>query len=256
MILSSKNSIINFKNEEDTVNAIIETSNQSIKKQPLLWLIHGSGGYSSSEELWKRHAHKHNCTTVIIDSYSCRGVYKQNWDGKDTVEISSYKRSSDIICCYQKILEMYDNGLLKYIDPTINVFVGFSYGATSVVRLASDTYKDKTNFVSWPVYACYPAFQNQDEHLYKTSPGKVHIFHGERDNWCLATNAIDYAQRTGNTIDVYPGVHHSFCKPGVKETHVGIPNGYGDDGVYAEYNERATKKSMSRVFRHLKSVRA
>ena len=256
MILSSKNSIINFRNGSDTVNAIIETSNQSVKKQPLVWLVHGSGGYSSSEELWKKYAHKNNCTTVIIDSYSCRNVYKQNWDGNDTIDISSYTRSLDIIFCYEKILEMYKQDLLKYIDPNINVFIGFSYGATSVIRLASDTFKDKTDFVTWPVYACYPAFQGQDEKLYKVDSGRVHIFHGERDNWCLATNSIDFAKRTGNTIDVYAGVHHSFCKPGVKETHNGIPNAYGDDGVYAEYNESATKKSLRRVFRQLKSVRA
>lgn len=256
MIQSSKNSIINFQNGVDTVNAIIETSNQSIKKQPLVWLIHGSGGYSSSEELWKKNIHKHNCTSVIIDSYSCRGVYKQNWDGKDSVDISSYTRSLDIIYCYQKIKEMYDSELLKYIDPTINVFVGFSYGATSVIRLASNRFNDQTEFVSWPVYACYPAFQGQDEHLYSVNSGKVHIFHGEKDNWCLAENALNFSKRTKNTIDIYRDVHHSFCKPGVKETHKGIPNGYGDDGVYAEYNERATKKSIRRVLKHLKSVRA
>jgi dienelactone hydrolase len=255
MILSSKASIVNFTSKDDTVSAIIQTSNQSIKKQPLVWLIHGSGGVSSSELLWQKYAHKHNCTTVIIDSYSSRGVYKQNWDGKDKRYIGSYTRAHDIINCYKKIQEV-ESEMLKFIDSSINIMIGFSYGATSVIRLATDRFTNRTAFVSWPVYACYPAFQNANEELYNVDKGKVHIFHGEKDNWCLATNSLEFAKRTNNTIDMYRDVHHSFSKPGVNETHWGIPNGYGDDGVFAKYDDKATKKSIRKVFSHVNSLRA
>ena len=71
----------------DDISILVKTNNQGIKKQPCLWLVHGSGGISSNEDLWIEHAFAEGFCVIIVDSYSNRGIYKQNWESLDEYRI-------------------------------------------------------------------------------------------------------------------------------------------------------------------------
>ena len=79
----------------DDISVMVKTNNQSIKKQPCIWLLHGSGGISSNEDLWIERAFELDHTVIIVDSYSNRGIYKQNWESMEEFRIDPKQRAND-----------------------------------------------------------------------------------------------------------------------------------------------------------------
>ena len=88
----------------DDISVMVKTNNQSIKKQPCIWLLHGSGGISSNEDLWIKRAFELDHTVIIVDSYSNRGIYKQNWESMEEFRIDPKQRANDQIKAYEYLL--------------------------------------------------------------------------------------------------------------------------------------------------------
>ena len=102
----------------DDISILVKTNKQGIKKQPCLWLVHGSGGISSNEDLWIERAFAEGFCVIIVDSYSNRGIYRSN-SYNDTINylenlgnnsnslvdnnINKLKKCNDLISKIEKI---------------------------------------------------------------------------------------------------------------------------------------------------------
>lgn len=239
-VTSSKTSIFSYKE----LGIIVKTKNQSVYNQPCIWLIHGSGGISTNEDIWVERAFNEGYTVIIVDSYSNRGIFKQMWETIDEYRISPKQRADDIINSFNFLQNK------KHVIPFANldqsIAVGFSDGGTACIWLQQIDYPD-----IWKnTFSLYPGLKPTviPEELYKIRNTKTHIFVGELDNWTPAFYDIDYQKITNCNLTIWPDTHHSFSKPGMDHYHANILNHKKERGVYCKYNEDATVKTMDIVF--------
>lgn len=275
MVKSSKTSFINIKRQctGEDVSAMIYTGDQSINNQPVLWVVHGSGGVSSSEDIFRQWAEDHpGVTIVIVDSYSGRQIFKPEWDGNDDRIIDSHTRAEDQIAIKMKI-DKVRNKIFPFMGNK-NYMVGFSDGGSTVMRLLTDRYHDYSKWVDY-VYPCYPSLHPYESDWLTLRGYKCHIFVGEKDNWTPAKHCQRVQQDTDCKLTILPETHHSFCKPGVKGWHkhvinissIDLPmtdsevlkenygnfaNFFGIDythykGVYSEYNPAAVQRLLLQI---------
>ena len=123
----------------DDISVFVKTNDQSIERQSCLWLVHGSGGISSNEDIWIDRAFEEGYTVVIVDSYSNRGIYKQNWESLDEYRINPKQRAYDQIDAYNYLSDK--KHLIPYADITNSKVVGFSDGGTAGVWLQQNVVK-------------------------------------------------------------------------------------------------------------------
>jgi dienelactone hydrolase len=222
-VRSSKTGVFNMKRQctGEDVSCIVYTGNQSIKNQPVLWVIHGSGGVSSSEDIFLNWAKDLPITIAIVDSYTGRKVFKHNWDGNDSRIIDSHTRAEDIVGAKMKF-DKIKNDIFPFTSNK-HYAVGFSDGATTALRLLTQRYSAYTSWLS-KSYCLYPALYPYESDFKTADGSKIHIFVGEHDNWTPAQQAKRFVKEQGASIDVLENTHHSFFKPGVKGWHKHVIN--------------------------------
>ncbi len=244
MITTSKTSVFSYND----IGILVKTSNQNFSnnqsKQPCLWLIHGSGGISSNEDLWIEKAFKNGYAVIIVDSYSNRGIFKQFWESVDEYRITPEQRAKDIILAHTYLKSKAD--VVPFLDLNNNINVGFSDGGTAGIWLQQAEQPD----IFKMSFCLYPGLKPTviPEKLYKIKNTNVHIFVGELDNWTPAMYDIEYQKSVNCKLTVWPNTHHSFSKPGVDSWHHNTLNYKRERGVYCKYNEDATQKTMDIVF--------
>lgn len=228
----------------DDISVLVKTKDQSIKKQPCLWLVHGSGGISSNEDLWTEHAFDKGYTVIIVDSYSNRGIYKQHWETLDEYRIEPKQRAYDQLDAYMHLKTKQD--LIPFADITKSKVVGFSDGGTAGVWLQQKDFPDL-----WQEsYCLYPGLKPTvlPQEIYNIRNNKVHIFVGELDNWTPALYDKEYQEKTNCKLTIWPDTHHSFSKPGIGTWHENTLNYKRERGVYCKYSSDATTQTMDIVF--------
>jgi len=246
-VTTSKLSIFSI----DDISVLVKTNNQSIDKQPCLWLVHGSGGISSNEDLWSEYALKRGYTIIIVDSFSNRKIYKQYWTGAwDSLEftkelrIPPEQRAKDQIIAYNTLKN--EKQIIPFADLNNNITVGFSDGGTAAIWL-QQTYSPDIWKNSYCLYPGLPP-NTLSSDIYNIRKNQVHIFVGELDNWTPASHVYQYQEKTKCKFTVWPNTHHSFSKPGVMNWYKEIVNCKEELGVYCEYNAESTRKTMDIVF--------
>lgn len=222
-VKSSKTSFFNLKRQcsGEDVSVMVYTGDQSIKNQPVLWVIHGSGGVSSSEDIFLEWARTVPVTIAIVDSYSGRGMFKHNWDGKDDKIIDTHTRTEDVVGVKMKF-----DKLKKDIFPFASdnhYTVGFSDGGTVGIRFHTDRYKDYTGWIR-KSFCLYPSLHPYETDFYSADGSKIHIFVGEDDNWTPAVHAERFCKEQDAGLSILENTHHSFFKPGVSGTHNHVIN--------------------------------
>lgn len=222
-VRSSKTGIYNMKRQctGEDVSVLVYTGDQSINNQPVLWVIHGSGGVSSSEDIFLDWAKELPITIAIVDSYTGRNTFKHNWDGKDARIIDTHTRTEDIVGAKMKFDKIKDE-VFPFVGNK-HYTVGFSDGGTVCVRLHTDRYKEYTNWVE-KSYCLYPSFHPYETDFYTADGSKIHIFVGREDNWTPLRWAERFSNEQGASLSILDNTHHSFFKPGVSGWHNHVIN--------------------------------
>lgn len=239
-VTSSKTSIFCCND----LGILVKTKNQSIGDQPCLWLVHGSGGISTNEDIWIDRAFQEGYTVIIVDSYSNRGIFKQMWETLDEYRISPKDRALDIVNAYNFLNSK--KGIIPFANLKNSIAVGFSDGGTACLWLQQIDFPD-----IWKnTYSLYPGLKptGVPNELYKIRNNNAHVFVGELDNWTPAFYDVDYQKISGCKLTIWPDTHHSFSKPGMDHYHPNILNHKRERGVYCKYNEDATNKTMDIIF--------
>jgi len=222
-VKSSKTGLFNLKRQctGEDVSVMVYTGDQSVKDQPVLWVVHGSGGVSSSEDIFLKWARELPVTIAIVDSYTGRGMYKHNWDGKDHRIIDSHTRTEDIVGAKMKFDKLKETSFPFTGDR--HYVVGFSDGGTVGVRLHTDRYKDYTGWVN-KSFCLYPSLHPYETDFYTADGSKIHIFVGDKDNWTPPQWAERFAKEQTAGLSILKDTYHSFFKPGVAGSHDHVIN--------------------------------
>lgn len=216
----------------------VQTNDQSIKKQPCLWLIHSSAGISSNEDLWAKKALEKNYTVIMVDSFTNRGIFKQNWSNNLDKKIDPKIRAQDQIKAFNHLV--INQAVIKFADLTNSKIIGFSDGGTSGIWLQHN---------KWPgvfskSYCLYPATHPElvPDTLYEIKSNKVHIFVGDLDTVCPKEYNQDFQKKTNCQLTIWPNVYHGYSKPDKSQLHADTSK------IYSEYNKAATEATMKVVF--------
>lgn len=247
MVTTSKTSLFAIND----ISVMVKTESQSTKGQPVLWLIHGSGGISSNEGLWQQQAYINGWTVVIVDSYTNRGIFKQYWETREEKRVDAKTRADDQIAAYNHLLSHKD--MIPYADLDNIHCVGFSDGGLAAIWLQSNHNPD----IWKKSYALYPPIKSKfvTPELLDIRNEKVEIFVGEKDDWTPAKYCLEYKEKTNCNVTVYDNAYHSFSKPGINNFYHKILNDTGEKGVTCKYDEAATVKTLEAVFGKSNEIR-
>lgn len=239
----SKHNIIPY--EDFSIS--IRCKDQTKTNQPGFWILHGSGGISTNDDIWVEEALDKDYVVIQIDGYSGRGIYKQYWTSADEKRVHPYIRAIDLKKAYYHLVNNYH--LVPFWNMSDNIALGFSDGGTAAVWLQT---KDFDNI--WKdSYALYPGLLGQyyPPELNEVDGNKIHLFVGELDNWTKKECCLLYQQNTNCHLTIWKDAHHSYSKPGVDNVWPDVfayAMGPGWEGVRAKYSEEATKGTMNYVF--------
>lgn len=210
-VTSSKISALPFTGYDGkTLSVVVQTANQSIKSQPVLWIVHGSGGVSSCDELWADAALKRGYTIVWIDHYSPRNIYKFHHKQDEEILLYHYHLAIDIHNAIDKLVSM--QHIIPFADLDNIKMVGFSSGGSAVMYTVIPEF-DHTRIKH--VAALYPGIWPMTSKVITADGSKISIYVGDDDDWTRKSHCEIYCSIVPNVkLTSYPNTKHSFSKPG------------------------------------------
>jgi predicted esterase len=211
VVTSSKLTTIPFKGYDGVDLAVnIKTSNQSIKKQRILWSLHGSGGVSSNDELWHIAALSRGYCIAWIDHYTPRGIYKLNHTKNSTENLWSIDMAEDVMLAKDCIDQ--NKHLLPYANLSNVKLVGFSSGGTAAMYVT--TWSENLDWIH-SVAALYPGIWPLTDRILDIAGHKIQIYVGEEDDWTPFKHALTLQSLVPALgVNIWPNTKHSFSKPG------------------------------------------
>jgi dienelactone hydrolase len=179
-------------------------------KLPAVVLLHGSGGANGGHELWAKHFNEMGIASLLIDSFSERGIVSTSADqallGRLNMILDAY-RGLDMLAGHSRI------------DATRVAVMGFSRGGQSALyssmRRFQEIWKPKATFaLHIPLYASCTTTYIGDTDI--TAP--IRQFHGAADDYVTVAPCRPYFERLRAAerdvqLTEYPDAHHSYDSP-------------------------------------------
>jgi dienelactone hydrolase len=254
-VTSCKTTVIPFIGFDSIPMAVIvKTADQSRKKQPLLWIVHGSGGVSSSDEIWMEAGLSRGYSVAWVDHYGPRGIYKIMHVPDEPKYVWALDMAEDVRNAHGAILA--NRNLVPFLDVEDVSLVGFSSGGSAGMYLT--TFGD-TNLWLRKVGALYPGLWPITDRMLECDGSRIRIYVGADDDWTPARHAVMLAERVPDlSVRIWPGVVHSFSKPGSGGYYDSIPRHQSipypipcsladvraNRGIYRELTERHLGEQM------------
>src|SRR6195952_3929856 len=185
---------------------------QGTGKLPVVVLMHGSSGVSSTTEAWVHQFNGMGISTFVIDGFSGRGLTAVGPNpallGRLNLIVDIY-RSLDILAHHARV------------DPDRIVLMGFSRGGQAALYASLERFnklwnKSGAQFAAYiPFYPdCATSYAGETDVAAKP----IRIFHGIPDDYNPVANCKPYIQRlreAGRDVALteYPDAQHGFDTP-------------------------------------------
>lgn len=179
----------------------------SLKKLPLVVIVHGSGGINPANESWAYQLNAQGIATFGIDSFSGRGLMSVS---SDQAKLARLAGTIDAFRAVE-MLQKHPN-----IDPNKIALIGSSRGGTAVIYTSMKRLQQlwSPNFKALATYPFYPScFDELDRDEEITMP--IHAFHGELDDYASKEQCKNWLARLSAKGALVTGVEykdaaHSF----------------------------------------------
>jgi dienelactone hydrolase len=181
-------------------------------KHPVVVMLHGSAGINGSSELWAREFAEMGVSTMLVDSYSGRGIVSTLDDQ------SQLGRLNMVVDAYRALAKLKDH---PGVDASRIALMGFSRGGQAALLASIDRFHGLWN-ASGADFVAYVPFYGDCRTVFiddtKLKPAPVRMHHGESDDYVPAAACIAYAERLKAAgrdvqITVYKDAHHVFDFP-------------------------------------------
>src|ERR1700710_554945 len=185
---------------------------QGTGKLPVVVLMHGASGVSSTTEAWTHQLNAMGISTFVYDGFSGRGLTavgpNQALLGRLNLIVDIY-RSLDILAKHPRV------------DPDRIVLMGFSRGGqaalyASLTRFHKLWNKSGVQFAAYiPFYPdCATSYAGETE----IAERPIRIFHGMPDDYNPVASCKPYIQRLRDAgrdivLTEYPNAQHGFDTP-------------------------------------------
>jgi dienelactone hydrolase len=178
---------------------------------PAVILLHGSGGPGGGNELWEKHFNEMGIASLLIDSFSGRGLTRTSTDqaqlGRFNMVLDAY-RGADVIAAHPGI------------DPARIAVIGFSRGGQSALysslRRFQQAWAPRVIFAAHiPLYAsCNPTLIGDTD----VSAVPIRLFHGAADDYVPVAPCRAYVERlraAGRDVQLteFADAHHAYDNP-------------------------------------------
>ncbi|CAG9297047.1 dienelactone hydrolase family protein [Celerinatantimonas diazotrophica] len=273
--------LANQVGEEVTIAGVLRLVHS--QNNPVVVLLHGSGGYREFIDHWVLLLNQHHFSTLVIDSFTGRGLTDVGANQQ------SLGRLASIADAYAALayLKMHPQ-----VDSQHIFLQGFSRGGQGALYAAMQRFAKRWGYHNdgfKAVASFYPncCFEYLSDTEVINSP--IRIFHGMADDYNPIDASIKYVERAkANGADIelfqYPDSHHGFdgkslptlsllpnaqstrnCRiietqPGVLiNKATGQPFTYQDPqietGVHVGYNAKAATKAQQQLLDFFKQIR-
>jgi dienelactone hydrolase len=185
---------------------------------PAVILLHGCSGINDREHIWASNLNEWGYVSLIVDSFSPRSL--SNTCGRGTIEA---ERAHDAHAA-KAYLEK-----LSYVDSRYIGIMGFSNGATTILRAIIDEHFDE-NEKPESQFAAAVAFYPYCKYSVKYMDAPLMVLMGEKDDLTPAS-VCKGKERSGKgqhgsgkheaTFVFYPNASHDFDWPWKNTTYRG-----------------------------------
>ncbi|MGZ3634885.1 MAG: dienelactone hydrolase family protein [Syntrophales bacterium] len=178
-------------------------------KQPVVILVHGSGGIVGYVTDWERDLNAMGVATFVIDSFTPRGIDNTRDDQ------SQLGRLAMIIDAYRALELLAEN---PRVDPARIAIMGFSRGGQAVLYASVKRFQHMHGPTNLE-FAAYIPFYPDCSTTYKldneVADRPIRIFHGSADNYAPVAPCRSYVARLkakGKDVQLteYAGAAHVF----------------------------------------------
>jgi dienelactone hydrolase len=194
-----------------TIAAQLRLPQGASGRLPVVMLQHGSGGLNAGHELWSKHFNEMGVASVLVDSFSGRGLTRTSTDqallGRFNMILDAY-RALDVIANDPRI------------DPTRIAVMGFSRGGQSALYSSLKRFQQSwslrgTFAAHIPLYASCQSVLVGDTDVI---PVPIRQFHGAADDYVPVAPCRGYFERlraAGRDVQLteYADAHHSYDNP-------------------------------------------
>ena len=182
---------------------------RSGNRQPVVILVHGSGGIASYVTDWERDLNAMGVATFVFDSFTPRGIDNTREDQ------SRLGRLAMIVDAYRALALLAKN---PRVDPARIAIMGFSRGGQAALYASMKRFQrihGPTNLE----FAAYIPFYPNCSTTYKldneVADRPIRIFHGSADDYAPVAPCRSYVERLkakGKDVQLteYPGASHVF----------------------------------------------
>jgi dienelactone hydrolase len=185
---------------------------QGSGKGPAVIMLHGSAGINGGSELWAREFAQMGVSTLMVDSFSGRGIVStlddQSQLGRLNMVIDAY-RAIDKIKTHPRV------------DASRIALMGFSRGGQAALLASMERFHGLWNS-SGADFAAYVPFYSDCKTTFiddvKVKPVPIRMHHGEADDYVPAAGCVTYVERLKAAgrdaqITLYKDAHHVFDSP-------------------------------------------
>ncbi len=185
---------------------------QASGKTPVVVILHGSAGINGGSELWAREFAEMGVSTLLVDSFSGRGIVSTLDDQ------SQLGRLNMVVDAYRAI------GKLKThprVDTSRIALMGFSRGGQAALYASLERFHGLWNS-SGADFAAYIPFYSDCKTAFiddvKVKPVPIRMHHGEADDYVPVSGCVAYAERLKAAgrdaqLTIYKDAHHVFDSP-------------------------------------------
>ena len=200
-----------------TISGELRIPRAGTDRLPAVILLHGSGGPSGQQDNWAREFGTLGVATFIVDSFTGRGLTSTQ---NDQDQLSRWAHIGDAY----RALEV----LAKHsrIDPARIVVMGFSRGGGAAHYAAIKRFAAMHGPGGGVTFAgyigLYPTCNRDFIDGLDVADKPIRLFHGAADDYVPAAECRTYVERlrkggTDITLTEYPGAHHVFDNPALKD---------------------------------------
>ena len=194
---------------ECTIAGVLRLPRTDGGRQPVVVLLHGSGGPLAYVEAWAGRLLGLGWGSFVVDSFSGRGLASVRDDQ------AALGRLVGMVDAYRALERLAAHPL---VDPARIVLMGFSRGGQGALYAAMTRFQ-RLHLRGDVRFAAHIAFYPNCCTRYlgddRVAPVPIHIHHGEADDLNPIAPCRDYAARllaAGAEVQLhaYPGAHHVF----------------------------------------------
>ncbi len=218
-----------------------------------LW--RGEGNLNAREREWAKHFVELGFVVLFPDSFTSRGYPKGICHEAGAAnEMHQVERPQDAYAALQWLQRQ------TYIQPEKIILMGWSNGGSTLLATLDENQKARPKDLKYDFHyglAFYPGcFQTTKNPIWKNII-PISIFHGEKDDWCLARYCQKLSNQHGLDLHLYADAYHDFDAPNMPLKKVkDLPRAPGaSKGATVGTNEKARQEAFSDVSKILQGLK-